>query len=271
MAISSRFLATTALVLVALSSAGLAVAADRGAETGNDGSDQVTQSWLAKLGADLSAVAAPTYDLANAGRDTIGNLQGLNFEAMNLAIDQGDMAIGEVNEALLELSADKAQSPAELNGVNLGFDTVARIDAISHAQAAASGLDHSWAVLRVRATVIAELIGDLQHHDDLVFQATAAGRGSDWSAALDALDSAAKALDDARAARDRLGTAATTDTLDELITRFADYDASLRALYSYVETNGAGPSAEFDALSKAVADKPEGVTDQQRRLFSHRW
>ena len=244
MAIRPRFLATTLLVLMALGGAGLAVAADRGQDGSNQpqatqSPDQVAQVWIATLGSDLSALAKPAGDLATAGRDTLGNLQGLNFDAMRTAMQSGDAAVARINAGLDGLSLDIALANSNVDRSQVGPDTAAQLDAIDKAVSSATRAARSWDLMKARATLVAGLVGDLQQHDQLVFQATTAGRQSSWSNALDAIDSGGNALDDARAAGATLRAAgATTDTLDELITRYANYDAALRALYSYVETNG---------------------------------
>ena len=79
----SRFVATTLLVLIALGGAGLTVAADR-QQTPDQrpevmwAADQAAQPWIATLSTDLTAIDTAATALSKAGRDTLGNVQGLD-------------------------------------------------------------------------------------------------------------------------------------------------------------------------------------------------
>src|SRR5438046_7057648 len=97
MAARSRYIATILLVLIALGGAGLAVAADR-QQNATDrpemtwAADNAAKPWLAKATADLSALSGHAADLARAGRLTLGDVQGLSFDAMRTAVADGDGA-----------------------------------------------------------------------------------------------------------------------------------------------------------------------------------
>jgi hypothetical protein len=97
------------------------------------------------------------------------------------------------------------------------------------------------------------VVDDLQRHDSLVFRATTSGRQSAWADAITTMAGAGAALDEARAARDALG-ASSTDTLSQLIDRYAAYDSALSGLYSYFGSGGSKSGAQFETVNKQVED-----------------
>jgi hypothetical protein len=246
------------LMLFALGGAGLAVAVGRVPSLtyrpATQIADHAAQVWVTRLSADLAGFTAPVTGVATAGRDTLGNLQGMNFEAMRAAIDAGNPDADAISAGLTALASDQAAANANVDRAQLGAETIAELNAIDMASASLIGATTSWGNLTVGASNVAGLVGDLQHHDDLVFQATTAGRQGNWADALNALRNAESALNDAGMARSNLGPAATVDTLDQLVTRYRTYDAALTSLYLYLGDGGAQSGDTFGTLNKAVAD-----------------
>src|SRR3954447_21716309 len=91
----TRLVAPTLLVLIALGGAGLAVAADRVQDPGSRpevtwAADHAAEPYIVELATDLNAVTGDASSLAKAGRDTLGNLQSLDVDAVGAAIEVGD-------------------------------------------------------------------------------------------------------------------------------------------------------------------------------------
>ena len=116
---------------------------------------------------------------------------------------------------------------------------------------ASEELPIQWAGMAVPARAIAELIVRLRAHDDVVFEATGAGRDSRWQDALDLLGQAATRVADATALRDQLAQTTAVDTLDDLLGRVRDYDDALTELYGYLRDGGEQRGRRFNELQAA--------------------
>lgn len=267
----SRFVATTLLVLIALGGAGLTVAADR-QQTPDQRSevmwaaDQAAQPWIATLSTDLTAIDTAATALSKAGRDTLGNLQGLVVDKTRSAMVDGDGALTTLSTAIAGLQADQAQANAHIERWRLGPETSAQMDALDAAVDAVADLGPQWTRIKTRATVVAQLLDDLAQHDSQVFRATTAGRQGLWADALNDLDAAASSLSDAGTVRDQLAGVATIDTLDDLLSRDGAYDSALGALYEYTGSGGAQSGAQFDMLQGAVQTAQSALPSNNRAL-----
>jgi ribosomal protein L17 len=257
MTVSSRFVTTALLVLIALGGAGLAVAADRVQSPYQRpeltwAADHAAQSYISLMDADLTQVSAAASALAKAGRDTLGNLQTLNLDATRAAIASGDDAASTITSEIQQMAPDYAVTQSNVQRWRLGPEAGAQLDAIDAAVSSAPVLPQAWTDVETRATAVASLVDDLQQHDSLVFQATTAGRQQKWADALTTLGTADDALNSARAQAAQLEVGGTTDTFDELATRYAAYDSALSSLYSYMGSGGNQSGTQFDTLNKAV-------------------
>lgn len=255
----SRFVATTLLVLIALGGAGLAVAADRQQDAYSRpevtwAADNAAKPWIATLDRDLVALSGDASDLAKAGRQTLGEVQGLSFNAMRAVIEDGDTASDAVATALERLVTDQKTADASIERWRLGADANGQLASIDAAVVSTADLPVAWARIKARATNVYGLIDDLQRHDGLAFRGTTAGTQGNWADAISSVADAGKALDAARGMRDNLGAGATVDTLDQLIVRYAAYDSALSGLYEYLGSGGEQSGETFDQLNKAVAD-----------------
>ena len=267
----SRFVATTLLVLIALGGAGLTVAADR-QQTPDQrpevmwAADHAAQPWIAKLSSDLAAIDTAATALSKAGRDTLGNVQGLDVAKTRSALADGDGALTTIADASAGLHADHEAANAHIERWRLGPETSAQLAALDTAVGAVADFGSQWTRIETRATLVTQLLGDLAQHDSRVFRATTAGRQTQWSDALNDLDAAASSLADAGTLRDQLAGTAPVDTLDELLSRDGTYDTALRALYEYTGSGGAQSGAEFDALQGAVQAAQSALPSDNRAL-----
>jgi hypothetical protein len=259
MVMRKQLLATVLLVLVALGGAGLTVASDRIQDPGSRpevtwAADHAAQPYIDALARDLGALTTDVAALSKAGRDTLGNLQSLDVEAVRTAIADGDAA-----SAGIFVSNDDREAAADnIERWRLGPDSAAQLDAVDRAVASTADMASAWDAIRTRATVVAGLTDDLQRHDSLVFRATTSGRQGTWADAISTMADAGTALDEARAARDALGASAT-DTLSQLIDRYAAYDSALSGLYSYFGSGGSKSGAQFETLNRQVEDAQAGL------------
>jgi len=267
----SRFVATTLLVLIALGGAGLAVAADR-VQTPDQrpevmwAADRGAQPWIATLTTDLTGINTAATALSKAGRDALGNLQGLAVDKVRTAMGDGDGALATISGAIAGLHADQAAANAHIERWRLGPETSAQMDALDAAVDAIPDLGSQWSRIKTRATLVTQLLDDLAQHDSQVFRATTAGRQAQWSDALNDLDAAASSLADAGTVLDQLAGAATIDTLDDLLSRDGTYDSALRALYEYIGSGGAQSGDQFDRLQGAVQDAQSALPSDNRAL-----
>jgi len=221
MRIPSRLAASSLFVVLALGGASLAVAADTTSLPPTIPPAVISPTNQPRPA--LSAVDLATADLAQAARETAGNLQALNLDATRAAMARGDAASDAV------LSA-------------------------GHGSSAATAMTDAWARMRIRSGAVVALLANLQAHDAAVINATARGRSADWGDALDYLGEAAGWLGQAQTARAALAVGAATDTFGQLIDRDSSYDAALNALYSYMAKSHDRAGRKFAALSKAVVD-----------------
>ena len=266
-----RFVATTLLVLIALGGAGLTVAADRQPTPDQRpavmwAADQAAQPWIATLSTDLTAISTGATALSKAGRDTLGNLQGLAVDKTRSAMVDGDGALATISAAITSLQTDQAQANAHIERWRLGPETSAQMDAFDAAVDAVADLGPQWTRIKTRATLVSQLLDDLAQHDSQVFRATTAGRQTQWSDALNDLDVAASSMNEARGIRDELASDSTVDTLDDLLSRDGAYDTALRALYEYTGSGGAQSGAQFDALQGAVQTAQSALPSDNRAL-----
>jgi hypothetical protein len=249
---------TALLALVALGGAGLAVAADR---QGNPvqrpeltwAADARARPWIDTLAEVLEQIHQRATDLSTAGRDVLGRLQTLDLDGTNDALAQGDQASAEIDALVADLRDRSAQANLQIARWRLGPGTTALLDGLDLAIAAAPDLSVDWAGAADTARAVADLVGALEAHDTLVFQATGAGRDGRWADALELLDRATTdGLATASARRDQLAQTTSVETLDVLLGRLRDYDDALAALYAHLRDGGRQSGRKFDALQAAV-------------------
>ena len=207
-------LSTVLLVLAALGTAGFAVAADRQPEA-----DRKQAADALKV--QLRGVEPMLAEIDGAARRVAGSLQAAQLEEVAAALADGDATVAELETVLPTITS--------------------QLDAVS---AVPSG----WRSMSAVAGSMGEVIGALRRHDEIVFAATGAARQSEWAAALELLGEARAPLAEAAAARAALSASGDVETLDDLLSRYQAYDASLVALYGHVRDTGSQDGALFTDL-----------------------
>lgn len=248
---------TALLVLTALGGAGLAVAADRPQNPVQRPevtyrADHDALIWIDALTADEQQILTRATDLSAAGRDLLSNLQTLDTDAARASLDAGDAASNEIG-GLIGSARDKLfAANVSVEHWRLGPLTADALDALAAGADASEELPIQWAGMAVPARAVADLIATLREHDELVFQATGAGRDANWQDALDLLGQAGTSLTSATGLRDQLAQTTTVETLDDLLGRSRDYDDALTELYAYLRDGGEQSGQQFDDLQAAV-------------------
>jgi len=262
--------ASVLAVLVLLGCAGLAVAADgptaaARAEVQQAQVDAVAAPYVAALEAAVNDVRQPVATVATAGREVAERMQALDIDGMRAPLGTGNAAFPGLQASLdaLALARDSALENVDSGAVSSGIRD--RLEQLVDATESTDRVDSSWRSLAARALVAETLVDSLANHDAAAFAATNAGRGSHWDDALTLLGKAGSSLTDAAAVRDQLQAgAASTPTLDNLLVRYAAYDAALTYLYTYMRDSGDRSTDEFAALNqtleRAQAALPEAPT-----------
>jgi hypothetical protein len=246
------------LVLAVLGGAGLATAADRPATDAlrpelTWRADRQVAPHMAAVDAQLLIVEEEIGALSDAGRETLASLATLSPTRIEEVLGEGDLASSRLADALDGLVDRRADQRLAVDDRRLSQANQARLTAIDEAINAVGPLATAWADMADDGRRVAMLLEVLATHDDLVFQATAAGRQEAWSVALDLLEQAAVALAEAGVLRDVLAAAeAEVSTLDDLLRRYADYDSALTALYDEIERSGTQDSPTVTALRAEV-------------------
>ncbi len=278
---------TALLVLIALSGAGLAVAADRPHDPQQRPeltyrADQQALPWMQSLADELTAVETLAASLSESGREALGRLQALDVDEMGTALADGDAASDNMAAPAEEVLRAREEMLGRVDPTRLGSETASAFTLLADASAASAGLTDAWAGLSANAERVASLLDALEQHDATVFRATTAGRQSRWEDALRLLDDAAGPLMDVTRIRNQLPAGAEVSTLDDLLARYRAYDGALYALYTFMRDGGqqSGPRvrelqgaveqaqaalpADTSALSVIVADA--GSAPLTRRL-----
>ena len=249
---------TAATVLISLGGAGLSTAADRPATDASRPelsahSDLLAQPWLETLSSQAHAVEGKVDALSQNGRDLLGMLEGLDPARIGDALAAGDRSSTDLELAASALSDLRYQGPSELDEGRLSEANRGLLSAIDKVLAASLPLPITWQTIGGNTRQVTRLIVALLTHDGLVFRATTAGRQQDWDSALTLLGEGGASLNEARAVRDQLARVGDVSTLNDLISRYADYDAALTNLYTALRDGAALDSPTVRALSDAVA------------------
>jgi hypothetical protein len=245
------------LVLIAFGGAGLAVAVDRPQNSAQRPelswrADQQAVPWIERLSAPLAQLDSDTSALSDVAQDVLTSITSLDLDAVETALRTGDDATARLEAAAAELSADRDAALAALEEWRLGDHTRGALVSLGVAADSLQQVPDHWQSLANQARLVVGLIRDLREHDDLVFQATAAGRESRWGEALGALADASARLDSAGSMRNEIAAQGDVTTLDDLLARYAEYDAALADLYTYIRDTGSLSGPDFDAREQRV-------------------
>ena len=115
----------------------------------------------------------------------------------------------------------------------------------------------SWRLLTTRALLVGDLVDSITQHEAAVFNATEFGRaGAVGQRAVEARAGRRRA-ERGRGNPQPATPATPTPTLDNLLVRYAAYNAALTDLYAYMR-HGGGPSTdEFATLSQRSPRPPD--------------
>jgi hypothetical protein len=259
------------MVLISLGGAGLATAADRPAtDTARPEltahSDQLAMSWIAAMGSQAHAVEDRVDALSQNGRDVLAQMQGLDPAQIGNALAAGDQSATDLEIAAGTLSDLRYAGPQELDETRLSQANKRRLAAIDEVIGAAVPMPAEWHVVASDTREVANLLVALLTHDGLVFRATTAGRQKDWAGALDLLGQGETSLGQARAVRDHLAASNDVSTLNDLLSRYAAYDAALTDLYTALRDGASLDSPQVQRLSAMVDQAEAGLPGDTNAL-----
>jgi len=262
--------ASVLAVFVLLGFAGLAVAADGPSASAHAAMQQAqvdadAAPYLAAFEAAINDARQPVSTVATAGREVVEKMQALDVDGMRASLGTGNAAYPGLQASLEALALARESSLENVDPGAVSSGIGGRLDQLVDATASTDRVDSAWRFLAARALVVGTLMDSLANHDAAAFAATNAGRGSHWDDALTLLGKAGGSLTDAAAVRDQLQAgAASTPTLDNLLVRYAAYDAALTYLYTYMRDSGDRTTDEFatlnETLERAQAALPEAST-----------
>jgi hypothetical protein len=154
-------------------------------------------------------------------------------------------------------------------GIELWRLTETALDRLSRLDTAlesSRGLPAAWLTVSSDARLAAGVLAPLAAHDDLLTEATNAGRDARWRDAVDALDAAAEPLAEASAAVSLVPQSLNVARLEALVAAYREYDEALRALYAHIRQTGEPEGPEVDALLAEVERLQVGVPMDREAL-----
>ncbi len=244
-------------VVIALGAAGIVTALDH--LPGSSGrpeltwtADRAIEPELDAASADLVALADAVGVLGEEGRGALAALVARDAAALGEAIDAGTAQLDVIEAAAGGLRARLEAMPLAAPGRTIRYSpaTLARYDALVAALPVVAPLRPAWERLAGGVVPAIELTGHLLAHDELAGEAIRFGGAGSYRSAIDRIDRAAAELEAARTIRDRLAATVDVATLDEWISRNADYDAAVRALWDALRRSGGRVT---DAVRTAAA------------------
>jgi hypothetical protein len=232
-------------VVIALGAAGIVAALDH--LPGGAGRPELT--WTADrevapqldaASADLAALAESVGVLGDEGRRALAALVARDDAALAAAIDAGTAQLDVIEATAAELQARREAMPLAGPGRTIRYSaaTLARHDALAAALPAVDPLRSAWEGLAGGVVPAVELTEHLLAHDEVAGEAIRFGGAGSYRSAIDRIDKAAAELDAARAIRDRLAATVDVATLDEWLSRNAEYDAAVRDLWDALRRSG---------------------------------
>jgi hypothetical protein len=228
----------TVLILVALGIAGLVGWLDHlpggpGRPELTWARDEAVRGQLDAAAADLSGIVDEVEQLGLLGRGSLAALTARDFDLLDRAIADGTVVVTGIRDegtllraGLLALPLSEPDARLHLSAATL--DRYARLVA---AVDATNGLSGAWARLAQGGLSAGRLSALLEAHDKLIVSAIEAALKSEWTTALERIDSATALLVEADALRVRLQNTTDVATLNEWLRRNREYDVALRRLY----------------------------------------
>src|SRR5688500_4640575 len=245
------------LVVVAGGGAGLAVHADHPHDAIHrpelfGAADADLQPWLPALDERLIALDERVFDLATAGGDLEAAFFSLDQDAALAAAGDGDAASAAVAMAVGEASVVRDNAVAGIERWRLSEPNRDRLSRLDTALESSRGLPPAWLAVSSDARLAAGILAPLAAHDELLTEATDAGRDARWRDAVNALDAAAEPLAEASAAVGLVPQSLNVVRLEALVAGYRDYDEALRALYVHIRQTDEPEGPEVDVLLAEV-------------------
>lgn len=248
-------------VLIALGSAGVVSGLDHQPGTAERpeltwAADRAVRRTLAAATDELAAISRQVDAIGVQGRGALAALAARQFETLETAVSEGGLLVGEVRDRSARLrgrleAMDEFGLGAEMRLSAANRERHARLLA---ALRSTDGLPGAWARLASGGLSGARLSALLARHDELIASAIEAGRGGAFQAAIEDIDAAAAALDDADRLRAQLANTSDVGTLEEWLRRNRDYDTALRNLY---EASAASPAFKTADVRRAIRAERE--------------
>lgn len=262
-----------AAVVIALGAAGIVAALDQ--LPGGPGRPELT--WTADreiapqldaASADLGALADSVGVLGQDGRRALAALVARDEAALAAAIDAGTAQLDVIEATAAAIRARLAAMPLAGPGRAIRWSpaTLARYDALVAALPAVDPLRSSWERLAGGVVPAVELTGHLLAHDEIAGEAIRLGGAGSYRPAIARIDKATAELDAAREIRDRLAATVDVATLDEWLSRNADYDAAVRALWDALRRSGGRVTAAVRTAAAAERVAKEALPADARAL-----
>ena len=225
-------------VLVAVAAAGLV--AQLWHPAGGPARAELTWHGDAELTAALEAsetrvldVATEVDRLADEARIALAAAAASDLGLLEQSLTRGTVEAAAIEAAVIALRQTLTALPGNEPDAALHYrnSVVVRRAALLAAIDAAAGLPGHWSAVRARSRDVAELLGLIDAHDQLVLAAAAEGREGRYRGAIAILEEATGVLDDIAELRARLVSGAEPTVLDEWVDRNRTYDLALTALY----------------------------------------
>lgn len=231
------------VVVIALGAAGIVTGMDRSGvdaprpELTMRGDGEVVPVLDAAEG-ELRLLADDVAALGVVARRALASLNGTDLEDVEAAIAEGDVLVaailarsGEIDRTLSDIPL--LASPEAAYQVSQAVRD--RHEDLSDATEATTALDAAWVRLTTGSLAASRLSALLAAHDEAILRAAEQGRNADYDDAVETVDTAAAAITEARAVRDRLAATVDVTVLDQWLDRNADYDTALRGLYEALQ------------------------------------
>src|SRR3954468_4802785 len=225
-----------AVELIALGAAGLAAGVDH--EPGTAARAELTYAGDSAIRPGLDAATADVEKLSDdvdrlgaLGRGALALITASQWDELGAATGDGGALVLSIRDhgnrlrtRILGLPGGGPNEELRISAANR-----ARRDTLLAAADATNGLDAAWARLTTFGFAAGQLSSLLTKHDSLIATAIEAGRKGTTKTALERIDAATAALDQAEGLKTRLSNNVDVSTLTEWLRRNRNYDVALRA------------------------------------------
>ena len=227
------------VVVIAFGAAGLVSGADH--QPGTSARPELTytrdnevDSALDAATRDLDELVEQVAALGIQARGALAALNGTDASTVDAAVAEGSRLLDGMLDMTSAIRRELLVVPyvgrtdADLL---VSESRRARHGALVAALDATDGLQDAWVRLTSGSVTATRLSTLLALHDDAVTDAAALGRAARYEDAIERLDDADAAIEEARTLRNQLANTVDVTVLDEWLDRIASYDVALRGLY----------------------------------------